>query len=778
MEIIWTLGPVPIAIGIDPSAHFSGVVFGTVIRIPQHMGRLILVSNRLPYTIEKSANEVRLRQSSGGLVSAIKSYFEKTTPSNHEFSEKVWVGSVDFSLQDLDAAKEQLSQQEFIIEPISIEEQAYNNYYNGFSNSIIWPLFHYFPSLVEFRKEYFESYKSVNQQFADRIVSIMNDDDIIWIHDYQLMLLPQMIRKQKPAASIGFFLHIPFPSYELLRLLPANWKSPLLAGMMGADLVGFHTYEYVQHFIRSVQMIMKIESQFNQMIYKNRLVKADLFPIGVDYEKFNTQNKKVEEEIKNVKAALSDKKIIFSVDRQDYTKGLMDRLQGYDQFLQDFPNWKERVVFIQNVIPSRDTIPAYNERKRMLEELISTINGKHSSIQWQPIIYRYNHLEFDQMMALYRSADIALITPLRDGMNLVAKEYVASRMDQQGVLILSELTGAASELSEAIIVNPFDRSEVANAINQALTMPAKEQQERMELMQRRLRDYDVTRWMNDFLDQLQSMKKEQDKLRVKVLDDRIINKMLREYEQAEKRLLLLDYDGTLAPFTRVPSQAKPSSELIDYMKKLTDNDRNNLVLISGRDQGTLSSWFDHLRISLVAEHGASVKYEEGEWEKQLIIHPGWKDQIRPIMQLFATRCPGSMVEEKENTLAWHYRNAAPDLGFTRSRELMNTLSQLVNNAPLQVVDGNKVLEVRQAGVDKGTTANKIVQHFNASFLLCIGDDTTDEDMFRTLNKKGYTIKIGTGVTAADYNLPNQTDVMPLLLKFINSKNVREKNTFA
>jgi len=742
------------------------------------MGRLILVSNRLPFTIEKAANDVRLRQSSGGLVSAIKSYFEKTTGATHQFSGQIWIGSVDFSLQDMELVKDQISEQEFVIEPIVIDEETYNNYYNGFSNSTVWPMFHYFPSLVEFKKEYFEAYKSVNQQFSERILSIAKDDDVIWVHDYQLMLVPQMIRKQKPSATIGFFLHIPFPSYELLRLLPSSWKSALLSGMMGADLIGFHTHEYVQHFTRSVRMIMKIESKFNLMLYKNRLVKADLFPIGVDFEKFHHDDEKIDEQMRQVKNASSNKKIIFSVDRQDYTKGLMDRLQGYDQFLHDFPNWKEHVVFIQNVIPSRDNIPAYTERKGMLEELISTINGKHSSIQWQPIIYRYNHLEFDQMLALYKSADIALITPLRDGMNLVAKEFVASRTDRHGVLILSELTGAASELSEAIIVNPIDRTEVSNAINQALTMPVTEQEERMELMQARLKDYDVARWMNDFLDQLQIVKNEQEKMSVKFLDDRVIHKMLNEYQHSNKRLLLLDYDGTLAPFTRMPSQAKPSEELIENMKLLTADKKNNVVLISGRDEATLTAWFGKMRITLVAEHGASIKYDGGEWEKQLMIHAGWKEQIRPIMQLFATRCPGSLVEEKENTLAWHYRNTAPDLGFARSRELMNTISQLVTNTPLQVVDGNKVLEVRQAGVDKGTTSNKLIHHFQPQFLLCIGDDTTDEDMFRIANQHGYTIKIGTGVTAADFNLPNQSDVIPLLLKFINSKNVREKNSLA
>jgi trehalose 6-phosphate synthase/phosphatase len=740
------------------------------------MGRLILVSNRLPFSIEKSGIDNRLRQSSGGLVSAIKSYFDKHSDTQHQFSEKIWVGSVDFSLQDLNNVKEQVAEQAFSIQPVFIEEEEYNNYYNGFSNSTLWPLFHYFPSFVEFRKEYFDSYKKVNEHFAETILPIIKDDDVIWIHDYQLMLLSQLIRRQKPNASIGFFLHIPFPSYELLRLLPADWKSALLTGVMGADLVGFHTHEYVQHFIRSVKMIIKIDNQFNLLHYQNRLVKADMFPIGVDYEKFSADDDaNVNEQINQFKNAFADKKIIFSVDRQDYTKGLMDRLQGYDQFLIDHPEWKEKVIFIQNVIPSRDNIPAYTDRKKMLEELIGTINGKHSSIQWQPIIYRYNHLEFEQLKALYKAADVALITPLRDGMNLVAKEYVASRNDGKGVLILSELTGAASELSEAILVNPIDRGEVAAAINQALNMSPSEQQRRLKMMQKRLKEYDVTRWVTDFLDQLQAVKVEQEKLQTKYINEQVLNRIIQQYQKSRNRLLLLDYDGTLSPFAAIPSQATPSEELLTHLKQFTADRKNNVVLISGRDEKTLSNWFGNLRVSLVAEHGASIKYEGRQWEKQFTPYPGWKEQIRPVMDLFSTRCPGSLVEEKENTLAWHYRNSAADLGFSRSRELMNTISHLLTNTPLQVVDGNKVLEVRQAGVNKGTTAVKLVEHFNADFVLCIGDDTTDEDMFNFLHGKGITIKIGSAATAADYNVATQSEVLPLLSKIINTSNTKEQN---
>jgi len=741
------------------------------------MRRLILVSNRLPFTIERSGNETRLRQSTGGLVSAIKSYFEKNADTRYSFDQKIWVGSVDFSLQDLEALKEGMAQQEFNIEPLTIEENTYSNYYNGFSNSTVWPLFHYFPSLLETRREFFEAYKAVNQQFADKIVSIINDDDILWIHDYHLMLLPQMVRNKKPNAAIGFFLHIPFPSFEVLRLLPTEWKNALLSGVLGADLVGFHTHEYAQYFVRSVKMVMKIDNHFNTLLYKNRLIKIDLFPLGVDYEKFHSTNGEVQEQIDKVKSAFADKKIIFSVDRQDYSKGLMDRLRGFDQFLHDHPEWKEKVVYLQNVIPSRDEIPAYMERKRMLEELIGTLNGKYSTIQWQPIIYRYNHLEFDQLKGLYKVADAALITPLRDGMNLVAKEFVASRSDKQGVLILSELTGAASELSEAILVNPLDREEISNAINQALTMPIKEQEERMVMMQKRLKEYDVVKWMSDFLDQLLSVKKEQQKLRMKLLDENAVQKIIQAYKVAKKRLMLLDYDGTLAPFTRIPSEAKPSKVLMEQLEIMANDPINEVVVISGRDERTLDSWLGKLPISLVAEHGASIKFKGSNWQKQFNIQPGWKDRIRPIMDLFASRCSGSLVEEKDNTLAWHYRNSVPELGFTRSRELMNSISQLITNTSLQVIDGNKVLEVRQSGVDKGTTAMKLLNNFQPDFIFSIGDDATDEDMFNILNKKGFNIKIGNGATAANYNVLQQSEVLPLLSKLINSTNIKEENAY-
>jgi trehalose 6-phosphate synthase/phosphatase len=666
-----------------------------------------------------------------------------------------------------EASEQQQNELDFEVQPVFTDKNVYADYYNGLSNSTIWPLFHYFPSLTEYKREYFQAYTTINQAFADTIKGIYQPGDVIWVHDYQLMLLPQMLRDVLPEATIGFFLHIPFPSYEIFRLLPSQWKSQLLRGMMGADLIGFHTHDYVQHFIQSAKMVLRVENTFNTIQFGERIIKVDLFPIGIDFQKFRSAitNDLVANIGSRLEKTFYDQKILFSVDRLDYTKGLNYRLDGFEEFLETYPEWHEKIIFIFNIIPSRDVIPAYVDRRRQIEERVSAINGRYSSLQWQPVIYRYNHLEFDELCALYQSADVALITPLRDGMNLVAKEYVASCIDK-GVLILSELTGAASELNEAILVNPTDSTEVAEAINAALTMPLIDQRSRLSFMQRRLAEYNVVKWINDFLQVLDNIKEEQQKQRVHMLSPASVDHILDEYRQAERRCILLDYDGTLAPYQKLPSLAVPGTELLVMLQELSAEPKNEVVIISGRDADTLGKWMGDLPVTLVAEHGACIRYHGQDWEQQVSTTPEWKEEIRPLMELFVSRCVGSFIEEKTNTLAWHYRNTHPDLGFIRSRELRNSLLQLITNTPLQVIDGNKVLEVRLIGIDKGSSAQKLVKHFKPDFTLCVGDDATDEDMFKALRELGHTIKIGPGNTAANYTLASQIQVLPLLRRFV------------
>ncbi len=561
--------------------------------------------------------------------------------------------------------------------------------------------------------------------------------------------------------------------------MPKDWKHSLTIGMLGADLIGFHTYDYAQHFIHTAKMTLALDSRYNILEYDNRLIRIDLFPIGIDVDKFKdtVRDSAVQNIVQGLMKISGSKKIIFSVDRLDYTKGINYRLDGFEYFLEQYPEWREKVIFILNVIPSRDEIPAYIERKKMIEEKVSTINGKYSTLSWQPLMYRYNHISFNELVALYNIANVALITPLRDGMNLVAKEYVASCRDS-GVLILSELTGAASELNEAIQINPTDTEQMSQAIATALAMPLQEQKQRLQKMKERLQDYDVVAWVSDFLEQLDLIKKQQTGQQVNVVDEKAIAKMKADYKAAASRCILLDYDGTLSAFTKTPSEAAPNKDVLYFLQELTKDPKNEVVIISGRDSKTLEKWLGHLPLNFVTEHGVYIKYKGGDWQTQTSSSSAWKDQVRPLLQAYVSRCAGSLMEEKSHSLAWHYRNTHPGLGFIRSRELLNNLSQLTSNSPVQVIDGNKVLEVRLIGLNKGVMALKVLEKFKSDFVLCIGDDTTDEDMFKVLHDRAYTIRIGVGATSANHSIGTQAEVLSFLQKVTDQPEKKKRGLFS
>jgi trehalose 6-phosphate synthase/phosphatase len=730
--------------------------------------RLFVVSNRLPFQLLEKNNKVTLKESDGGLVSALKSYFDKDH-NDGTIASKWWIGSAEFPEKRWQKFKSNSKNTgAFEVEPIFIDSKTYNKYYNGFCNATLWPLFHYFPSFVEFDDATFKAYEEVNRIFADKLLSLLKPNDILWVHDYQLMLVPAMIREKMPEATIGFFLHIPFPSYEIFRMLHRPWKEKIVRGLLGADLIGFHTHEYVQHFIKTVQMVTGYDNQYRTIPTSDRIIKAELFPLGIDYKKFHDANKneKVIAEKNAIRQNFNDKKIIFSVDRLDYTKGITHRLSGFERFLERHPEWREKVVFILVVVPSRQIISKYNERRKMIEEQVGRLNGKYSTLQWQPIIYRYNHLTFPELAALYEASDIGLITPLRDGMNLVAKEYVACRHND-GVLVLSELAGAANEMGEALLVNPMDKDEVAQGILTGLTMSPSDQKQKLDILQKRLIEYDVIDWVNDFLKQLDEIKEHQAAQATKHLSTNELAKIGSAFKRAERRHLFLDYDGTLVPYARHPRLAIPNKDLIGLLSILSSDRKTEATIISGRDSLTLEEWFRNLPINLVAEHGASIKLRNGAWHHEKEVDQTWKPRIRPTLELFSQRSPGSFIEEKIHTLAWHYRNVDPELGFVRSRELLDNLHHLLRNTPLHIIDGNKVIEIRMAGVDKGTVARKFLEESTYDFVLAVGDDKTDEDMFRALAGKAVTIKIGRGNTTAQYSLAGQAEVIRLLNHLVN-----------
>jgi trehalose 6-phosphate synthase/phosphatase len=729
----------------------------------ENVSRLILVSNRLPLKAVKQDGKTVFSESDGGLVSALKSYFEKNT--DDRFGKKYWVGAADFTEQKWQrAVKAGKLTSTYKIEPLFIDEKIFDKYYNGFCNATIWPLFHYFPSFVEFREEDFNAYEEVNRAFCDKLLSIIQPGDTIWIHDYHLMLLPGMIREAMPDVTIGFFLHIPFPSFEVFRMLHRDWKKKIINGLLGADLIGFHTSEYTQHFLKSVTMVSGLDHRYREVFNKKGIVKAELFPIGIDFDKFYEakNNEGVQIQKRLIKERFGEWRIIFSVDRLDYTKGVTHRLAGFAKFLELYPEWKGKVVFIMVVVPSRQIISKYNERRKMIEEQVSRINGKFSTLEWQPIIYRYNNVQFDELCALYQSADVALITPLRDGMNLVSKEYVASRADHDGVLILSELAGAANELSEAMLVNPFDKTEVAKKIEAALTTPLEEQKNCMIKMQHRLRENDVVNWVARYFQELKEIKMRQKELGIRLINRSISKNIISSYKSANKRLLFLDYDGTLVPIESRPSLATPNPELLKLLTTLSASPSTEVVIISGRDFKVLEEWLGHLPVHLVAEHGASFRLKGDGWQHYTDIDSSWKGLIKTTFESYEGRTPGSFVEEKEYTIAWHYRNVDEELGFIRSRELLDNLYHLVRNTHLNVLDGHKVIEVRAGGIDKGIATGKLMELFPSDFIFAMGDDKTDEDIFNVLKGRGVTVKVGSDLSAAEYNVRNQREAFRLL----------------
>lgn len=723
--------------------------------------RLFIVSNRLPITVDDSNI---IKQGSGGLVTAMNSFL--VDMKNQSFSTVFWAGIPGCSSGSWGAATKNISDHSFTYLPVFVSRSEYHGYYNGHANSVLWPLFHYFPSYADYNLDSFNFYTKVNEHFAETLLKSIHPGDTVWIHDYHLLPLTAMLRKEMPQLTIGFFLHIPFPSFEIFRLLPRKWQETLLKGLLGADLIGLHTIDYAAHLLQCFLMILGLDNDHNIIHFDNRLIKVDVFPISIDFKKFNEayDNEKVLAVKKSICARMGERKIIFSIDRLDYSKGVHNRLKAYEFFLTQNPHYLEKVVFIMVMIPSRDTIPKYAERKRMIDELISDINSTIGNIHWMPVIYQYNSLEFEEMVGLYSACDLALITPLRDGMNLVAKEFVASRKDNKGVLVLSEMAGAARELTDALLINPNDILELAQKIKEGLEMDLNNQTLAMESMQQRIQNYDIKAWAEDFMSELENIKLRQQNFQIKFLDEFSKRTMYHQYRIAKKRLLLLDYDGTLVSFTSNPENAIPDKELLQLISNLCIKKQNEVFIISGRNSAWLEKCFGKLPVNLIAEHGARYRWKTEEWVTDIQTHSEWKEQVHNIMEMYVRRCVNSFIEEKDFSMVWHYRDSIPDHGKLRSAELKSELNEFIHNRHLQVLMGNKIVEVRQSGINKGTFIKRIIDKVSYDFIFAAGDDRTDEDMFQALlgKKDTFTIKVGPEASYAQYNLHNPQMIISFL----------------
>ncbi|GAB1450793.1 bifunctional alpha,alpha-trehalose-phosphate synthase (UDP-forming)/trehalose-phosphatase [Draconibacterium sp.] len=730
------------------------------------MSKIHIVSNRLPLSIERNDDELKLTPSVGGLATGMRSIYK-------EFGGK-WIGwsgieSDDLTDADIKRIDKKLEEESCLA--VQLTKEEINLYYEGFSNNVIWPLFHYFSQFIEYNNDYWEAYKVVNQKFADKTLETLEDGDTIWIHDYQLLLVPAIIKEKKPGVTIGFFLHIPFPSFEVFRTLP--WRKELIQGMLGADLLGFHTYDYERHFFSSVRRLLGYEISFNHIHLEDRIIMADAFPMGIDYKMFNkkagglfqkTQQEKSElhRELEKYFLVSPERKLILSIDRLDYSKGIPNRLRAFEIFLDQHPEFRNKVTLIMLVVPSRAEVEQYKLLKSEVDGLVGRINGKFGGINYTPVWYFYRSLPFDNLIELYSLSDVALVTPVRDGMNLVAKEYIACRVNQTGVMIISEMAGVSKEMGEAILINPNNEPEIAEAIYQALTMPLQEQRDRMSLLQKRIGRYDVFKWAGEFIKGLRKVEGIQQNFLAKLITPSVRKEIVEQFQKAKKRALFLDYDGTLVGFKNDPKAAKPDEALLALLTNLEKDKRNTITIISGRDRDTLGNWLGNHKVNLICEHGVWLKKLNEDWQMIDTINSDWKPLIRPIIETYVDRTPGSFIEEKNYSLVWHYRKSEPEQGELRANELKDELRNMIANHNLEIMEGNKVIEVKSGGINKGIAANRFLKDQDFDCILAIGDDWTDEYMFRELPESAITIKVGLKNTAANYKVESVSSVRLLL----------------
>jgi trehalose 6-phosphate synthase/phosphatase len=723
------------------------------------MAKTIIVSNRLPVKIQTSEEGISYKPSEGGLATGLGSIYKQ--------GGNLWIGWPGMYVDDIQTQDEiTATLRDENMSPIFLTTEDIRDFYEGFSNETLWPIFHYFMEYAEYERPLWEAYERVNQKFCEEIIKHAEPGDTLWVHDYQLMMLPQMIRDRLENANIGFFLHIPFPSYEVFRLLP--WRKEIITGLLGSDLVGFHTYDDMRHFLSSVERIVGFSNKQGQIQTGKRTLIVDSFPMGIDYDKYaNTaQSEETIAKANTFKESIKDSKLIVSIDRLDYSKGIPQRLNAYEMFLERFPEFREKVTLYMVVVPSRDKVEKYKMLKEEVDEMVGRINGKFGRVAWTPIHYFYRSFPLPSLSAFYRLADVALVTPMRDGMNLVCKEYVASKDNNGGVLVLSEMAGASKELSDALIINPNNIEQIVETIYQALTMEPEEQNRRIKSMQSTLKKFNIHHWVNLFMDRLEYIKKEQATLTTRNIDAEMTKQIRDEYQKASNRLIFLDYDGTLIKFDENPDKAKPDSDLRLLLEKLSNDEKNKVVIISGRDKNTLSHWFESFNLDIIGEHGVWLKKNGDDWKTIDDMHSDWKGEILPVLELYVNRTPGSFIEEKDYSLVWHYRKVETGLGKLRTSEISTHLKYLSSNINLQVLEGDHVVEIKSMEINKGKAASLWLQNSSSDFILSIGDDWTDEDTFKVMPKDAFTIRVGSISSAAKYNVEDYKNVRDLLKQIV------------
>ena len=721
--------------------------------------RLMIVSNRLPVSARTTESVVGIVPSDGGLATALRPW--------HERSDALWIGWPGEMSAATDAQRDSFDQglRERRIVPVHLSGDHIDRYYNGFANRVLWPLFHYLIDRLPIDAAGWDAYQAVNEAFADVVAQEYRPNDTIWVHDYHLMLLPALLRQRLPDARIGFFLHIPFPSSEVFRILP--WRREVLNGLVGADLVGFHTFAYMRHFMTSLLHVDGVEANIDRVCVDGREVKLGVFPMGIDAGAFTelAADDDVRARADAIRRDADGRRIVLGIDRLDYTKGIPRRLAAVERLLQREPQLRDEMRYIQVAVPSRGAVDSYQEFQKDVEERVGHVNGACGTLRSLPVHYVHQSVSPRDLVALYCAADVMLVTPLRDGMNLVAKEFIASRVDDDGVLVLSEFAGAAAELNGAVNVNPYDVEALADSIRRALSMPVEERRARMRGLRRRVLAHDVRTWAETFLEQLKTLRPFAHPALATP------SSLLTAIDDAQRTMrlrVLLDYDGTLVPLARSPELAAPDDELLELLDRLAASPGIQVDIVSGRTRETLDRWLADLPIALWAEHGFWHRSHRGAgWDAAFAVVPDWIARVRPILDQFVADTPGSLVEVKSASVTWHYRGVPREFGARQAHELRLLLGDALSNQPLEVLEGKKVIEVRVRGVSKGVVAQRVMEETGpGTVIVAIGDDRSDEELFRALPPSSLTAAVGRPLTSARFRLEDHRAVRRILRSLV------------
>ncbi|KAL1327595.1 hypothetical protein HN51_037608 [Arachis hypogaea] len=790
--------------------------------------RKIIVANMLPLHAKRDAENSKwcFSWDEDSILLQLKDGFSSD-------SEVIYVGSLKV---DIDASEqEEVAQRlldDFNCVPTFLSHDLQKKFYLGFCKQQLWPLFHYMLPVCpdhgdRFDRILWQAYVCANKIFADKVMEIINpDDDFVWVHDYHLMVLPTFLRKRYNRVKLGFFLHSPFPSSEIYRTLPV--RDEILRGLLNADLIGFHTFDYARHFLSCCSRMLGLDYESKRghigLDYFGRTIFIKILPVGIHMGRLESvlNLPSTSAKLKEIQEEFEGKKVIVGVDDMDIFKGISLKLLAVEHLLQENPDMQGKVVLVQIVNPARGLGKDVQEAKKETYLIAQRINDTYGSEEYQPVKLIDRHVPRFEKSAYYAVAECCIVNAVRDGMNLVPYKYLVCRQQtakldealgrkvdspRTSMLVVSEFIGCSPSLSGAIRVNPWDIDAVADALSLALTMNDSEKQLRHEKHYRYVSSHDVAYWARSFMQDLERACKDHYTkrcwgiglglgFRVVSLSPGFrklsIDHVVSAYKRTNRRAIFLDYDGTVVPHSSI--NKVPSPEVISVLNALSSDPKNIVFIVSGRGRDSLSDWFSSCQLlGLAAEHGYFLRWNrDSEWEcSHLSADLDWKNIAEPVMQLYTEATDGSSIEIKESALVWHHQDADPDFGSCQAKELLDHLESVLANEPAVVTRGQHIVEVKPQGISKGLVAEKVISTmFNGGnppdFVMCIGDDRSDEDMFETILRSVscpslpatpeiFACTVGRKPSKAKYFLDDTLDVVKLLQGLASSSNPKPRH---